>query len=263
MLTSKPVTWLKPDPNQPRKAYDPDDLGRLGASLKKKQLVPLLARSKGWIIDGERRWRAAALVGLTHLDVIVTDENLTLSEIRERQLVTALHRSGLSPYEQYCGFAEWLRENPQTTARELAEKIDRDPALLARSLSLLKCVPAVVKAAEEGKITPAHWYPISQQPPERQEALLNLKLAGQASREDLMAAGRQRRDPKPEKPAKIVCSLPSQIRVTVSGKGVTLDDGIQALTQALKEMEAARRLGYSAKTFAAATREKSKKAVPA
>ena len=66
-----------PDPNQPRKSFDNAELGwHWAESLKKKQLVPVLARPDGTIIDGNRRWLAAKLVGLQQLDVIITDEPL-------------------------------------------------------------------------------------------------------------------------------------------------------------------------------------------
>jgi len=58
---------------------------------------------------------------------------------------------------------------------------------------------------------------------------------------------------------RVKCALPSGITVVVSGEGVSLDESIEALTETIKEMKRARDLGYTAKTFAAAMKDKSKK----
>jgi ParB/RepB/Spo0J family partition protein len=108
-LTSKPLDFFKPDPGNLRKAFDIKELRELRGSMLKKQLVPLIAKPDGTIIDGERRWRSAMLDGKPErLDVIITDEAMTAAEIKEIQLVTALHRADLTPYEQFVGFQEWL-----------------------------------------------------------------------------------------------------------------------------------------------------------
>jgi hypothetical protein len=60
---SKPTDFFRPDPDQVRKDFPKDELRALGASLVKRQLVPLIARKSGMIVDGERRWRGARLVG--------------------------------------------------------------------------------------------------------------------------------------------------------------------------------------------------------
>ena len=62
-LTSKPLDFFKPDPGNPRKSFLPDEMRVLHDSLVKKQLVPLLAKPDGTILDGWRRWCAASLDG--------------------------------------------------------------------------------------------------------------------------------------------------------------------------------------------------------
>jgi ParB/RepB/Spo0J family partition protein len=62
VVVTKPVGFFHPDPTNPRKDFPEEELRSLGESLK-KQLVPLIARKSGLIVDGERRWRAAKLVG--------------------------------------------------------------------------------------------------------------------------------------------------------------------------------------------------------
>lgn len=88
-LEVKPRSWFKLNPNQPRKlpAHDDDlsleqraDLIRLGKSLRKKQLQPLLCLPDGTILGGERRFRAAGIEGLETLEVKIVDEVLSDSD---------------------------------------------------------------------------------------------------------------------------------------------------------------------------------------
>ena len=72
-LASKPLNWFKVA-LQARRHFEEAELRQLGESLKVKQLQPVLARSDGTLIAGERRLRAAKLAGLTELLVVISDE---------------------------------------------------------------------------------------------------------------------------------------------------------------------------------------------
>jgi len=61
-----PIESLKPNPDQPRKIFDRDDLEELAASIRDKGVLqPILVRTHPkedgvWqIIAGERRWHAS------------------------------------------------------------------------------------------------------------------------------------------------------------------------------------------------------------
>src|SRR6185312_15995721 len=131
------------------------------------------------------------------LDVIITDESLTPAEIKEIQLVTALHRADLTPYEQFVGCRDWLALNLGATAKDLAARIDRDPSTLVRILSLSKCIGPVQSAAEDGKLGPSEWYAISKVPEHDQQSMLASKLAG-ASRDQLEKQGKRLRQDHPD-----------------------------------------------------------------
>src|SRR5437764_1416668 len=88
-LLSKPLSFLKRDRTQPRKLPENDadltpeqraGLISLGESLKVKQLQSILCQPDGTIIAGERRFRAAKLVGLATLEIKIADEPLSDSE---------------------------------------------------------------------------------------------------------------------------------------------------------------------------------------
>lgn len=69
-MLKKPLSSFKPDPNQPRKSFNEADLRALGESMKDLQLQPVVANAAGTILCGERRYRAAQLVGMAELAVI-------------------------------------------------------------------------------------------------------------------------------------------------------------------------------------------------
>ncbi|HEV3436525.1 MAG TPA: ParB N-terminal domain-containing protein [Gemmata sp.] len=259
-LTSKPLDFFKPDPGNPRQSCAPEKLLELHDSLCKKQLVPLIAKPDGTIIDGFRRWCAAMLDGKPErLDVIITDEPLTPAEVKEIQLVTALHRADLTPYEQFVGCRDWLALNPQATAKELAARIDRDPSTLVRVLSLSKCTQLVQQAAAEGKLGPSEWYAISKVSEAEQGTLLAASLAG-ASRDQLEKQGRKLR--KSETSSVRVSTLRIPLgpdrSVTIAGSNLGLDDAIEILQDTLKFARKAQGENLDAKTFVRVMKDKSK-----
>jgi ParB family transcriptional regulator, chromosome partitioning protein len=261
MLTTKPLAFFKTDPKQPRKQFTEADLRSLGASLKTLgQLQPVGAQPNGTLLWGERRYRAAQLVGLPELSVIITDRKLSDSEIRLIQLTENMHRADLTGHEKWIGCSELMSMNPQWQMKDLAAHLQLDPSMVTRLLSPSKCVPAWQEALKAGKVGISDCYAASKLEEKEQAELLGLKLSG-ASRDTIEQAGRKSRSGQATavKVARVRCQLPSGVQIVVSGEGVSLEDAIEALGEAIKEMKRARDLGYTAKTFAAAMKDKSKK----
>jgi ParB family chromosome partitioning protein len=256
-ISPKPVEFFHPDPTNPRKDFLEAELQPLGLSLGKGQLVPLIARKSGMIVDGERRWRAAKLVGLQTLDAILIEDTVSAAEVKRIQLVTALQRADLKPYEVFCGFQEWLKSHPGATAKDLAQAIDRSEAAVSMTLSLSRCIKSVQEAAALGKLGLKDWYGISQASEEQMAAMLIAKLNG-ASAEGLK---RMRRKPgNAVRLARVKCAMPSGVIVTLTGEGdgLTLGDVIETLTDLLKEAKKANDQGLDSKTFSAVLRDKAK-----
>lgn len=258
-LETKPLPWFKVV-EQVRKLFDEAELRLLGASLKKKQFVPLLARTDGTILDGERRWRAATAVGMATLDVIITEEKLSESQVKEIQLLTAMQRADLTGFEKWTACAELMCMNVTWQMKDLAEHLHLDPAQVTRILSPSKCSPAWQEALKAGTVSISDCYAASKLPERDQAGLLALKLSG-ASRDTLEAAGKKTRTAATPavKVARVKCLLPSGVQIVVSGDGISLEDATEALGEAIKEMKRARDLGYTAKTFASAMADKAKK----
>ncbi len=260
--TTKPLAFFKPDPNQPRKHFDEAALRALGESLKVRQNEPIQIRPDGTIIDGERRWRAAKLVGLEKLDAIITDAALTDTQISVIRLTTFFHREDLTAWEKWNASEQILELNPGWQGKDLAAHLHIDASMVTRLLSPSRCIPAWQDALKAGSVGVSDVYAASKLPESEQAGLLALKLSG-ASRDQIEAAGRKTRTAAASpsvKVNKVKCVLPSGVQIVVSGDGVSLESSIDALTEAIREMRRAKDLGYTAKTFAAAMKDKARKA---
>ena len=97
------ISDIEPNPNQPRRHFDPDALQSLAASIRENGLLqPLVVRRSGeglyQIIAGERRWRACRLAGLTEVPAVI----LEADDLRAAQLalIENLQREDLNPIEE-------------------------------------------------------------------------------------------------------------------------------------------------------------------
>lgn len=259
-LESKPLKWFQTAP-QSRKHFDEAELRQLGESLKVRQIQPVVARPDGLLIAGERRLRAASLVGLAELQVVISEEPLSESALRILQLTENLHRADLRDCEKWQACEELLRLNPAWANKDLAAHLKLGESTVTKYLSAGRCIPEVQEALEAGQIGITACYEISRAPEAQQAELLRLKLAG-TSRDAL--ADRVRKQKKQSVPQvrvkRIACPLASGLSVVVSGQEVSLDELIDALAEAQKEAKRARDQGLDAKTFSAVMKDKAKKA---
>jgi ParB/RepB/Spo0J family partition protein len=254
-LTRKPLDWFLPDPDQPRKAFDHTRLMFMAASLKVRQLCPIIARSDGTLIDGECRWRAAKLAGLESLDVIVCDEELSPTQVKQMQLVSSMHRSDLTGYEKWLACVELLALNPAWTQKDLAELLHVDPAMVVRYLAPSKTSPAWQQALKDGKVGIGDCYAASKAGEAEQAALLAAKLNG-ASAQELERRGRKaRNDTSAVRTSRVKIPLSGGATVNVSGDELGMQDVVESLSEALKEAKKAAEL-YDVRTFQAMMKDK-------
>jgi ParB/RepB/Spo0J family partition protein len=140
----------------PRSKFDDEPLAELGRSLRDEgQLVPLVVRrlpgtaERYELIDGERRWRAAKLVGLASLRADVRE--CSESEAAMLRLVS-FQRADLSPIEEARGF-QLLVEKYAVSQRELAAKLQCSQGHIGNRLRLLKLPDAWQAKVISGEIT--------------------------------------------------------------------------------------------------------------
>lgn len=156
------LEFLIPGKYQPRRHIDDVVLNELAASIKAQGIIqPLIVRKVRYsiyeIIAGERRWRAAAIAGLTHVPVIVREieDNVALAF----SLIENIQRENLNPIEEAVSFSRF-REEFEMTHDEIAHALGRSRASVSNTLRLLSLDARVIKMLEEKKIEMGHARPL-------------------------------------------------------------------------------------------------------
>ncbi len=152
-----PLERIHPCPLQPRKDFSAESLRELADSIREQGIVqPLVVRQRGdhfELIAGERRWRAAQLLSLAEVPVIVrsADDRVVL----ELALIENLQRENLNAMEEAEGFAQ-LVSHFQITQEEAATKVGKSRAAVANALRLLKLPIAVQGFIRDGRLSVGH-----------------------------------------------------------------------------------------------------------
>jgi len=151
------ITKVKPNPNQPRKVFNEDELQVLAASIKEfGMLNPVLVANTGdsyVILAGEKRWQAAKIAGLKEIPVTIREYNE--KEIQEISLIDNIQRIALNPIEEAMAYKELIDEFRYTRI-ELAETVAKSRTVVSNSLKLLNLSKRVQDMVATGEITAGH-----------------------------------------------------------------------------------------------------------
>jgi ParB/RepB/Spo0J family partition protein len=226
------------------------ELIALAESWLRLPIHPIIVRPDGTVADGNRRLDGLERKGVTEVEVFITDENLTDDKMDEIALLSAIHRKGLSDYERVLAMKRLVAARPDWSKKRLAEELRMDPSMVTKMLPAGELIPAAEEAFKAGLIGIGDRYNIALLPLAEQQAPLELKLSG-ASRDEVARESRKRRS-MPSlarvRTSRIKCPLPSGQLVTVSGEEVSLEEAIESLGEALKQMKAALAKNLNVKT---------------
>ncbi len=231
-----------------RCSYDDGYLQALGDSLAIHQDYPIIVQESkerpGFyvVLDGFQRVEAAKRKGLAELDAIVSDHALSPADITLLQLRTTL-RKDLDPYERSEAIMKLKAQAPDLTNTQISKDTGMSSTVLTHLTCGDKCIPAVQEAFRLGKIGLSDRYTISQVSKPEQERLLALKLSG-ATRNQI--AGERKRKNEPAATVTKIKYPASKGSVIVSGDALSIDDGIELLSQAMKALTNARDKGLDA-----------------
>jgi ParB family chromosome partitioning protein len=194
------IKQIKPCPFQPRKDFSDESLRELADSIKEQGVVqPLLVRQRGSdfeLIAGERRWRAAQLVGLAEVPILIREaDDRTVLELA---LIENLQRENLNPLEEALGFAQ-LVEQFHLTQEQAAARVGKSRAAVANSLRLLKLPQEVQERLRTGQLSVGHAKVILGLPGQADQRTLAERVATQVlnvrQTEELVAQWQQRSTP--------------------------------------------------------------------
>ena len=228
-----PIQKVEPNPLQPRKNFDPEELQALADSIASHGVIqPLTVRrtENGFyqIIAGERRWRAARMAGLSEIPAIVLEaDDQTAAELA---LVENLQRQDLNPIEEAMGYRRLLDEYGMTQ-EQAAERVGKSRPAVANALRLLALPEEIVRMVADGRLSAGHARAILTLKTEKQQHQAAQKIAAlelSVRQAELMCRSMAREKParEPEKPLAVdyiaECEKSLSRRL---GRGVKITNG--------------------------------------
>ena len=137
-IINVPVDAIKPNPDQPRKFFDPQALHDLTDSVRDRGVLqPIIVRRNGEdafiLIAGERRWRAAKGAGLAKIPALVRQKE----DSAEIAIIENLQRENLNPVEEAESLFR-LKQQRSLSDNQLAKIVGKSRPSIVEALSLNK-----------------------------------------------------------------------------------------------------------------------------
>lgn len=154
------IEKIFPNPHQPRRRFENEQLEDLAASIREKGVIqPLIVRRREMaegtfeIVAGERRWRAAQMAQLHELPVLVRDFNDT--EVLEIAIIENIQRADLNPVEEAVGYKQ-LMEKFGHTQEKLSAVLGKSRSHIANLVRLLQLPEEVQTYLRDGQLSAGH-----------------------------------------------------------------------------------------------------------
>ena len=152
-----PLSAISPNPEQPRRTFDPDELQQLADSIAAHGLLqPIIVVESGdgyVLIAGERRLRAFTRLQLETISAVVRTANE--QERLELALVENIQRADLNALDEARAYRHLMDEYGLTQER-VAERVGRSRPAVANTLRILETAPKVQQAVAAGTISGGH-----------------------------------------------------------------------------------------------------------
>ncbi len=199
-LTHIKVSEILSSPSQPRRNFDPYELEKLAESIKLSGIVqPLLVRPSGKggyeLIAGERRLRAAKLIGLKKVPCIIKrTDGLNAAYIT---IIENLQRSDLTAFEEAEGINRLLNVYGLSRS-EVAERLGLAESTLSNKLRLLKLDMSLRQRLSAARLTERHARALLRLPEEKRSAALDVIIAEQMTLTEAERYVSEQLSPKPK-----------------------------------------------------------------
>ena len=227
-----PIHKVEPNPGQPRRDFDEEELQNLADSIKEHGVVqPLTVRetAKGYyqIIAGERRWRAARLAGLWEIPAVImeADDRKTM----ELALIENLQRQDLNPVEEAMGY-QTLMEDYGMTQEETAQRVGKSRPTVANALRLMNLTPEVLDMVRTGKLSAGHARAVLsiKDQKKQQDAAQKIAALGLSVRQAELLCKNMAKEPEPKKEPTLAVNYVAECEKNLSkhlGRGVKIING--------------------------------------
>ena len=144
------IGLVRPNPDQPRKTFDPEALRELAESIRERGLLqPIVVRPEGEgfvIIAGQRRYEASKLIGLEQIPAVVRETSE--QEALEESLIENVQREDINPVEEAQCYRRLMDEHGYSI-RDMAAKVRKSVGYLHGRLELLKHADIAAKVAQK------------------------------------------------------------------------------------------------------------------
>ncbi|MCH8082816.1 MAG: ParB/RepB/Spo0J family partition protein [Myxococcales bacterium] len=151
-----PLDAIEPNPDQPRRVFDPKHLERMAKSMSRHGVLqPVIVRKAGHryqLICGEQRWRAARLAELPSIPAVVSD--VDDRDRLELALIENVQRADLNPIELAHAFKALCASG--ATQEEVGERVSLDRSTVANHLRLLELPREFQADVEAGHLSIGH-----------------------------------------------------------------------------------------------------------
>lgn len=200
LLRDLEVDQLQVGKYQPRRDMSIDALDELASSIKVQGILqPIVVRETGHqkyeIIAGERRWRAAKIVGLKNVPCLLknVDDNAAIAIA----LIENIQRENLNAMEEAIAYKRLLEEF-ELTHNEVAKAVGKSRTTVSNLLRLNNLNQAVKLFIEQGDIEMGHARALLALTEGRQLELAKVVIAKQLSVRDTEKLVKKENTPKPE-----------------------------------------------------------------
>ena len=254
-----PIHKVEPNPNQPRRDFDPEELQSLADSIALHGVVqPLTVRELpgGYyqIIAGERRWRAARIAELREIPAVVIEADDR--KVTELALIENLQRQDLNPVEEALGY-QTLMEEYGLTQEDAAKQVGKSRPAVANALRLLSLSEKVLDMVRTGVLSAGHARAVLSLKTEKlqEQAAQKIAALGLSVRQAELLCKNMAKEPAPVKAATLAVDYVAECEKSLSkhlGRGVKIVNGkrkgrfelefygqedLQALLDALMRLE--------------------------
>lgn len=151
------IDEIRPNPYQPRREIDEEQLAELANSIKQHGIIqPVVVREVdgGYeLVVGHRRWLAATKLKMSSVPAVI--EDLADIDMMQLALIENLQRQDLNPIEEALAY-ERLIDEFGLTQEDVADVIGRSRSAIANTLRLLNLPPEIQESVSRGTISSGH-----------------------------------------------------------------------------------------------------------